>query len=337
MNDLGFQSRTDAINSHLAGGYMWTEPGDFYRSLELGGAVFRTYDFDGNITWEGLWNFFSVQFHNYYNINLKFAYNPETISIRRTRGGPATLTPPGREYFVGFESDTRRDFFLYVEWYSYWADYTRNWTLWTQFSWRPTQSLSVSLSPELYRNFQASQWIGAFNDPTATSTYGRRYVFGEMQQTTFSTSVRVDWTFTPELSLQVYIQPLISAGEFTNFKALARSRSYDFDTFGAGNGSTVTEQTNPDGSVTYTADPDGGGPATPIQFSNPDFNFKSLRGNAVLRWEFLPGSTMYFVWTQSREDFEGEGNFNFGRSLKRLVTADADNIFMVKVAYWWSK
>ncbi len=337
MNDLGFQSRTDVINSHVAGGYKWSEPTDVYRWLELGAALFRSYDFDGNITWQGIWNYFYMQFPNYYSAELKFAYNPETISIRRTRGGPSTITPPGREYFVGFESDVRRDFFVDLEWYSYWSDYTDNWELWTQFRWRPAPSVTLSLSPALSRNFQASQWVGAFTDPIATATYGRRYVFGEMQQTTFSTSIRLDWTFTPELSLQVYIQPLISAGAFTNFKSLARGRSYDFDIFGQANGSTLVERTDDNGNISYVADPDGAGPAAPIEFSNPDFNFKSLRGNAVLRWEFLPGSTMYFVWTQSRVDEEEIGNFRFGRSFQRLIKAEADNILMVKLAYWWSQ
>jgi hypothetical protein len=74
-----------------------------------------------------------------------------------------------------------------------------------------------------------------------------------------------------------------------------------------------------------------------VAFDNPDFNFHSLRGNAVLRWEFRPGSTAYFVWTQSRVDEEPTGRFQLGRSFGRLLAADADNIFLVKVAYRFGK
>ena len=69
---------------------------------------------------------------------------------------------------------------------------------------------------------------------------------------------------------------------------------------------------------------------------DPDFNFRSLRGNAVLRWEYLPGSTLFFVWTQTRQDAEGNGDFAFHRSLDRLMQAPADNIFMIKATYWWN-
>jgi hypothetical protein len=70
--------------------------------------------------------------------------------------------------------------------------------------------------------------------------------------------------------------------------------------------------------------------------ANQDFNFKSLRGNAVLRWEYLPGSTLYLVWTQSREDVENIGSFQFGPSMRRMTLSRPDNIFMVKLTYWWN-
>ena len=102
----------------------------------------------------------------------------------------------------------------------------------------------------------------------------------------------------------MYVQPLISAGKYDQFTRLARPRTFDF---------TPT--------------------AAPV---DPDFNFRSLRGNAVLRWEYLPGSTLFFVWTQTRQDAEGNGDFAFHRSLDRLMQAPADNIFMIKATYWWN-
>jgi len=68
--------------------------------------------------------------------------------------------------------------------------------------------------------------------------------------------------------------------------------------------------------------------------SNLDFNFKSLRGNAVLRWEYLPGSVLYFVWTQTRSDTENIGEFKFKKSFDRLLDAHPDNIFLIKFTYW---
>ncbi|HYX82738.1 MAG TPA: DUF5916 domain-containing protein, partial [Gemmatimonadales bacterium] len=144
---------------------------------------------------------------------------------------------------------------------------------------------------------------------------------------------RLNWTYTPKLSLQLYAQPLISAGQYDYYQELVRPRSNAFARYGRDNGSTIAYV---DSTNTYTVDPDGVGPAQSLSFGNQDFNFKSLRGNAVLRWEYMPGSTLYLVWTQSRQDYESIGQFRFGPSLGRMVRAPADNIFMVKVTYWWN-
>src|SRR5204862_6808964 len=129
------------------------------------------------------------------------------------------------------------------------------------------------------------------------------------------------------------MQPLISAGAYPYYQELAKARSNDFIRYGRDNGSTITyiDSTN-----SYTVDPDGAGPALPMSFARQDFNVKSLRGNAVLRWEYMPGSTLYFVWTQNRSDYEANGDFNFGQSMHRMMNAPAENIFMIKATYWWN-
>jgi hypothetical protein len=158
-----------------------------------------------------------------------------------------------------------------------------------------------------------------------------------MEQKTISANIRLNWTFSPELSLQVFMQPLISSGAYRDLKQLSQPRTFDFGYFGR-NGSTIISQTDATGAVSgYEVDADGAGPSQPYSFSNPDFNFKSLRGNAVLRWEYRPGSALYLVWTQSRSDNENLGDFQLDHSFSRLWTAHPDNIFMVKFTYWWSR
>lgn len=104
--------------------------------------------------------------------------------------------------------------------------------------------------------------------------------------------------------------------------------------FGRDNGSTVVANTAADGSTTYTVDPDGNGVAAPFTFGNPDFNIRSLRGTAVVRWEYRPGSTVFFVWTQQREGFDAFGDFQFGRDRSALFRDRPTNIFQVKATYW---
>lgn len=329
-NDLGFQWRTDMINSHIAFSYRWTEPTDYYRQINLNAAVFGVWDFGYNLTGAGYFHNGYIQFPNYYSVNWSYAYNPTVYNFRRTRGGPLTVNSPGQEYDLYINSDDRKSLVFSIGSFVYTADWNKEFSLDTQVEWKPSSNISFQISPSFQRSQTPSQWVNVFNDITAKNTFEKRYVFGELDQTTLSASIRLNWTFTPQLSLQLYVQPLISSGSYVNFKELAQPKTYDFNVYGK-NSSTISKTS--DG---YIVDPDGNGPAPTFSFANPDFNFTSLRGNAVLRWEYRPGSTLYLVWTQNRSDYENDGEFNFNRSLNKLVSAKADNILMLKFTYWWS-
>jgi len=329
-NDIGYLRRTDVINMHAGGGYKWVVPTSWYRRADIIAALFRSYDYGGNITWEGLFSVGSIQFPNYIYLEIDGAYNPQTVNTTRTRGGPLTLNPPGYQVDFRFDTDNRQ--VLVANFYGgiYQSDWTRGFFGGTQLEWKPSTNIYLRFGPELEINREYSQWIGAWEDPSATHTYGSRYVFGKMDQTILSANIRINWTFTPKLSLQVYLQPLISTGDFTEFKELARPRSYDFFVYGTGE-STIEYQEGE-----YTVDPDGPGPAPAFSFSDPDYHLVSLRGNAVLRWEYLPGSVLYLVWTQSRAESNQNAQFQVDRSLRDLMDTHPDNIFMIKLTYWWS-
>ncbi|HEY2934634.1 MAG TPA: DUF5916 domain-containing protein [Acidobacteriota bacterium] len=332
VNDAGFLWRGDVINWHLGAGYRWTKPGRFTRSAEALGAIFRSYDFDHNTIWSGYFLLGAVRFLNYYSLQSIFAYNPAgSVNSRLTRGGPLTLNQPGWEANLFLRTDDRKKWVFglgaFTEQYANGS--SRGVGTGPSVEWKPASNFSLSVQPNLNRSHNGAQWVNVFDSAEATATFGKRYVFAELEQTALSASIRLNWTFTPKISLQFYGQPLISAGDYHGYKELARPRSYDFNLYGRGS-STFDEKT-------YLADPDGPGPAAPIQLPNPDFNFKSLRANAVWRWEYRPGSTMYLVWTQSRSDSENIGKFNLGRSFGRLWDARGDNIFLVKLTYWRSE
>ncbi len=326
-NDLGFLFRADQYNMHVGSGYKWTTPGKYYRYAELGGAAFRTLDFGGDTTWGGLFHFGYVEFHNYYTLDYSLAWNPEeTLNNTRTRGGPQTLNLPGYEVNLFGRTDNRKKFVFGFGGNLYEAESSHYRALRSTIEWKPIANVSLSVNPTFEHDWTPAQWIENFEDPTAAHTFGKRYVFGALDQKTFSAGIRVDWTFTPRLSLQLYAQPLISSGRYTGYKELAQPRSYRFNIYG---NPIIT-------SGDVTIDPDGTGPAGAFTFDDPNFNFKSLRGNAILRWEYRPGSTVYFVWTQTRSDDEPTGNFQFTRSLSRLWKAESDNIFLVKFSYYWN-
>ena len=154
-------------------------------------------------------------------------------------------------------------------------------------------------------------------------------MFGDIDQETISANIRLNWTITPKISLQLFVQPLISVGNYSNFKELAEPSTMKFnnyDDIGAVSYDSEEEQ--------YTVDPDKNGPADSFTFDNPDFNFKSLRGTMVFRWEVLPGSIFYLVWSQDRTNFDHPGEFKFGRDFDNLLGSETNDIFLAKFSYW---
>jgi len=332
VNDLGFQSRADVINMHIGAGYNWTEPDGIFRRKELGGGFGQSFDYQGNLIHQVLVHFGFVQFMNFYSINWNFAINPkETMNNRRTRGGPLTVNVKGYDLSVSVSSDYSKEVVVEAFGYTYQSPESENNNLGFWIQYRPVRNVTFSIGPDwTLENNTLAYGGGEYNDPTATATFGKRYLFSELLYKQVSANIRLNWTFTPVLSLQLYMQPLVSSGLYSNFKQLVRPRSNEYLVYGT-NGSEITKSGNE-----YTVDPDGSGPAGSHTFSDPNFNFKSLRGNAVLRWEYLPGSAIYFVWTQNRSDFENIGDMQLNRSVDRLINAKADNIFMIKMSYYFN-
>ena len=172
-------------------------------------------------------------------------------------------------------------------------------------------------------------------DPTATAFAGNRYVFSSLVQKTLSMDTRLAVTFTPNSSLEMYVQPFIASGDYSDFKEFDAPRQLRKSVYGRDRG-TIAPTAGADGLVTaYTVDPDAAGPAAPFTFDNPSFDTRSLLGNVVYRWEYRPGSTLYLVWTQSRSnELAYIGNLDFARDRTALFSTHPDNIFLVKVNYW---
>jgi hypothetical protein len=171
--------------------------------------------------------------------------------------------------------------------------------------------------------------VAVSSDPLATATYGSRYVFATLEQKQLAMVTRVDWTFTPTLSLQLFAQPLLAAGDFHDYKQFVKPRAFEFGVYGKDIGTIAR-----DNSGLYTVDPDGTGPAPSFQFGDRDFNERSLRGNAVLRWEYRPGSALFFVWQQSRSGFIQDGEFDFSRDFDALSNLQPQNVFVIKGTWW---
>ena len=141
----------------------------------------------------------------------------------------------------------------------------------------------------------------------------------------FGVTGRFDFTFQPDLTLQVYAQPFISAGRYGDFKEVADPQAERYSDRYA-----PVPVSRSQGEYLMDLDGDGGMEA----FRDPDFNFKQFRSTVVLRWEYRPGSLLYLVWSQGRNHYGGEGSFDLRANMDTLFRQDAENVFMLKVSYW---
>jgi hypothetical protein len=327
-NDLGFQWRGDYVNSHLVAGYNWLHPGKVFRDATVMAAVARGWDFGGNMIMKNYFLFLYGDFLNYWGGSIQMGHIAASYDKEATRGGPLLLQPPASWIDFRVYSDSRKPLVLSLSGeISRRQDSSYDYEIGSELRWKPRSNVSLSLEPQYEVIRTHRQWVTRVDDPLMTATYGRRYVFASLDEKVLSAEIRLNWIFSPKISLQAYLQPLIAVGAYTEFKELARPASRAFSFYG--HDDSIIAQND----AGYTVDPDGGGPAPEFIFANPDFNFKSLRGTVVFRWEYRPGSIFYFVWTQNRQDFANPGDLDFGRDLGDLISAKGDNIFMLKATY----
>jgi hypothetical protein len=330
-NDAGFHMFGDKITGHIVAGYNWFEPGKVFRKKTLGVATARSFDFGWRRVSEEYLGLFECQFSNYWSFFCLGGLFPESADNYLTRGGPLSRHPLGRWGEFHLNSDSRKKIEIGLRGDTYRNDAgSRDHSFGGRITLKPLSHIRMSLHPSYSKVSKVAQYVDYWEEPFATHTYGSRYVFAAMEQKTFSLGMRVNCTFSPRTSFQLYAQPLISVANYRDFKEFAKPDAYEFNPYGEG-GSTIVY--TDDG---YEVDPDGAGPAEPFWFEDPDFNYKSLRLNAVFRWEYRPGSTLYLVWTQLRENEDDPGRFDFSRDWRNLLGTKPENIFLVKVTYWLS-
>jgi len=231
---------------------------------------------------------------------------------RTARGGPALRLDPYIAPWIGIQGD-QRGVLVPSLWMMYWhGDGGRSGFFNVQpgSDFRIANRWTGSLGMNFTRNRSDNQWFGNFVDPVTPAV--THYTFAHLEQRTMSLSLRLNYTASPTLTLQIYASPFVSKGIYTNVRELndPRARAYD-DRFRAYGDTAVTNH------------PGG-------------FDVKFFNSNTVLRWEYQPGSTLYLVWSQGRSDFDGIlGTRSFSGDFHQLFRAPADNTFLVKVSHWF--
>ena len=300
INDVGFMRRADTRSMSNWVQFRYDTPSKYLRSFRWNLNQWASWNFAGDrLDLAGNVNAHWV-FTNQWGTGMGFNFGAAAFDDRATRGvGPGAIRNGQWNYWGYVESDSRKRLGLNV-FYNVGGDRagSRFRGLDTNLTFRPTSFLSISGGPGWNHNLEESQWVENVADG--------RYVFAQLDQTTVSWTTRVNYTITPELSVQVYAVPFVSAGDYDRYKRLVNGRAPAYaDRYAA-------------------TDYDG----------NPDFNYRSFRTTNVVRWEYKPGSAFFLVWQQGREEVLDTGRFAFGRDVGGTFSAPARNAFLVKWSYW---
>jgi hypothetical protein len=331
VNDLGFQQRVDRRLLGAAAQHRWTRPVAVFRQAVLSLSHARGWNYDGDPIQNTLTVYGFGQLHNFWSADLTLTRAAPVWDDRLTRGGPVARKPGAVQAAGELYSDYRQRVGAYL-YSSYYRNAAGGWliTLLPQVTLQSGSAVSVVVGPEYLAGREAAHFLRRVTDSTATGTAGVRYVFAGLREASLDLSIRVNATVSPALSAQLYAQPFVFAGQYATFAELRAARTFRFDRYGVDNGSTITR-----GGGTVTVDPDGPGPAAPFSFADPDFRSRSLRVNAVMRWEYRRGSTLFVAWTQRRSGFvSGDGRLEMGRDLGEPFRDPSTNVFLVKLSYW---
>jgi len=336
VNDISFLSRADYAQFVGNVAYNWTKPTRWYRDAAFILGAQQAQNFDGDLTNRDVHVYLQSQTPQFWRWNVWALHNFQTYDDRLLRGGPVGVLPRVDVYSANLTSDSRRRVVLNAN-----PRFQRNAeggfqsAISTSLRWKPMSSVQVTFGPSYNLTRGVQQYVTTVEDPTATAFAGNRYVFSSLVQKTLSLDTRLAVTFTPNSTLEMYVQPFMASGAYSDFKEFDAPRQLRKSIYGRDRG-TITPTVGADGLVTgYTVDPDAAGPAAPFTFDNPSFDTRSLLGNVVYRWEYRPGSTLFLVWTQARNDeLSYIGNLDFARDRTALFATHPDNIFLVKVNYW---
>jgi hypothetical protein len=333
-NDMGFQQTADWrwVNGTL--GRRFTKPTRHYRTLSLSANAQQQWNYDGDPTVRDVLGLASVELLNYWTTTLIVSRGFSTLSDRLTRGGPVVGRPGSTAGLVSVGTDPRRPLVLRSSLnVSEGDDGGSSLSTGVNATVRAASNVLLTFGPSYSRTRSTDQYVAVVADPTAGTFYGRRYVFAHLDQRQLSMTTRASVTFTPDLSLELFAQPLLASADYSGFREFAAPRRREKLVYGQDVGTLQETRTGQE--TRYVIDPDAAGPAKSFVLRNPDFNLRSLRGTGVLRWEWRPGSTAYLVWTQRRSGLARVGDFDFGRDRAALLDAPADNVFLLKVSYWF--
>ena len=327
LNDAGRLGQADQIFSGAILTYREPEPQGIFQEYLLQADVEGAFNYGGARTF----SFFRADglftFRNYWWTNLTAWVDHRGQSDKLTRGGPLMQT--SGDYTGIVHVGNNREGKVRINGRLYYGDYEDGGLIYRisgGITVRPGPRWEFSFAPNYLRVIDPQQYVTTRAGGPA-ATYGNRYIFATIEQSTLLAQFRLAYAFTPDLTLELYAEPFASSGRYGGFGELAEPGTQEMRSYGTG-GTAI--ETDADGTSTITAD------GETFEIGNQDFLVRSFRSNAVLRWEWHPGSTLFLVWQQDRFDEERSRSLVGPSELWDAFGAAGDHILMIKASYWWA-
>jgi uncharacterized protein DUF5916 len=322
-NDAGRLGNADGRFGYLDLRYNETRPTRRLQGYHVGATLDAEWDFGGDRQFLVAEANAQLTFKNFWNFNATFDYFPGSFDHSATRGGPTMATPSKRNVAVRLGNS----FGARTAWngrlsYSWDVLGGQSYRLSGGLSIRPGARWQLSLNPNYQRQTEPRQYIDSAPGGRA-ATYGTRYLFSFIDQSTFGAQLRLNYTVRPDLTIDVYAEPFAASGRYYGIGELAAARTFDLQRY-------AVDSTTRDAQGDYTFVDAG----DTIRVANPDFNVLSFRSNLVVRWEWRAGSTLYLVWQQSRGASDTRGRLVGPGDLWDSLGATGDNFLAIKASYW---
>jgi hypothetical protein len=330
LNDLGFMRQADQTIQLFWAAYRQLKPWHCIRESQINANQWNFWTFAGeHIGIGGNINGY-LEFVNNWSLNGGVNRESEWVGISSLRGGPALLFPAGSNLWGEISTDSRKKAVFELEYSRYRNDHAETCSRHIELGMelRLLPALTISVAPSWNEQVSNLQYV-----ETVETTAGPRYIMGRIDQKNLAAIMRLNYSITPELSVQYYGQPFIATGGYSQFKKITEPRAARYEEryhlFDAEEIGYDAEEEH------YRVNEKAGG-ADEYRFDKPDFNFRQFRSNLVVRWEYRAGSTLYFVWSQGRTGVVDQGTFNYRHDTRALFAIYPENIFLVKCNYWFS-
>ncbi len=327
LNDVGFLRQADDIRQFTEIEYLFLKPKGFYRRAQLGFEQTSAYDFEGNYNRMQYELAGFINFKNNWFGDAGAAHKPRIFTNTVLRGGPRWRWSDENFYYIFAGTDQRKKFNATLGYINSQAA-QNNFSLQRyvlRFQYQPFDAFSLSAEIEYEENPNKTQYV------TEKSFEGApKYIMANIDNRTFSTSLRFNYSINPNLSIQFYGQPFIARGTYTDFNFVNNPIAEDLNERVTLYDASQISRINNTGSYLIDENLDG---TTDYEIEDPDFAFVQFRSNLVVRWEYIPGSEIFLVWSQGVNGL-GDAMDSLGRSLDgQILNQKMDNTFLIKATY----